>query len=100
MKDALPPSLIDVQKLRIGMFVHLDVGWMAHPFPLSSFKISSAEQIATIRGLGKPSVRWSPDKSDPDPRPCLPALDWPAPDRLIPGVPMPRGATPCPPRHP
>src|SRR5689334_21011411 len=66
MKDALPTSLIEVQKLRVGMFVHLDVGWMAHPFPLSSFKISSADQIATIRGLGKARVRWSPDKSDPD----------------------------------
>jgi HD-GYP domain-containing protein (c-di-GMP phosphodiesterase class II) len=67
MKDVLPPSLIEVQKLRVGMFIHLDVGWMAHPFPLSSFKISSADQIATIRGLGKASIRWSPDKSDLDP---------------------------------
>lgn len=65
MKDVLPPSLIDVQQLRIGMFVHLDMGWMSHPFPLSSFRITSADQITTIRGLGKPRVRWSPDKSDP-----------------------------------
>ncbi|CAN7617250.1 HD-GYP domain-containing protein [Rhizobacter sp. LjRoot28] len=62
----MPTSLIDVQQLRIGMFVHLDMGWMSHPFPLSSFKITSADQIVTIRGLGKPRVRWSPDKSDPD----------------------------------
>ena len=74
MKDVLPTSLIDVQQLRIGMFVHLDMGWMSHPFPLSSFKITSADQIATIRGLGKPRVRWSPDKSDPD---ALDAADAP-----------------------
>jgi len=37
---------------------------MSHPFPLSSFKIGSAAQIATIRSLGKQRVRWSPDKSD------------------------------------
>lgn len=74
MKDVLPPSLIDVQQLRIGMFVHLDMGWMSHPFPLSSFKITSADQIATIRGLGKPRVRWSPDKSDPN---ALDAADAP-----------------------
>lgn len=80
MKDVLPPSLIDVQQLRIGMFVHLDMGWMSHPFPLSSFKITTADQIATIRGLGKARVRWSPDKSDPEalddgdaPRPGAPA---------------------------
>ncbi|MET0334429.1 MAG: HD domain-containing phosphohydrolase [Rhizobacter sp.] len=52
-------------QLRIGMFVHLDGGWMSHPFPLSSFKIGSAAQIATIRSLGRPRVRWSPEKSDP-----------------------------------
>lgn len=46
------------------MFIHLDVGWMAHPFPLSSFKISTQDQIDTIRGLGKQRVRWSPEKSD------------------------------------
>jgi len=72
MKDALPTSLIEVQKLRVGMFIHLDVGWIAHPFPLSSFKISSVDQIATIRGLGKPQIRWCPDKSDPPPADTAP----------------------------
>ncbi len=64
MKEVSTPSLIDVAQLRIGMFVHLEGGWMSHPFPLSSFKIGSAAQIATIRSLGKPRVRWSPEKSD------------------------------------
>lgn len=65
MKEVPTPTLIDVAQLRIGMFVHLDGGWMSHPFPLSSFKIGSAAQIATIRSLGKQRVRWSPEKSDP-----------------------------------
>jgi len=30
---------IHASALRIGMFVHLNVGWMSHPFPLSSFKL-------------------------------------------------------------
>jgi len=67
MKEAISPLVIDVHELRIGMFVHLDVGWMAHPFPLSSFKLTTTDQIATIRSLGLPRVRWSPDKSDPPP---------------------------------
>jgi len=46
------------------MFVHLDVGWMSHPFPLSSFRIASAEQVATIRSLGLQRVRWSPQQSE------------------------------------
>jgi putative nucleotidyltransferase with HDIG domain len=61
-----PPTheLIDVQDLRVGMVVHLDGGWMAHPFPLSRFKIASAEQITTIRSLGLKRVRWEPHASD------------------------------------
>ena len=46
------------------MFVHLDLGWMSHPFALSSFRIADAGQIATIRSLGLARVRWCPDKSD------------------------------------
>ncbi|MBT9528027.1 MAG: DUF3391 domain-containing protein [Rhizobacter sp.] len=66
MKEVITPSLIDVAQLRVGMFIHLEGGWMSHPFPLSSFKIGSAAQIATIRSLGKQRVRWSPEKSDVD----------------------------------
>lgn len=63
MKDS-PTTSIAVADLRIGMFVHLDLGWMDHPFPLSSFKISSQQQIDTIRSLGLKTVRYAADKSD------------------------------------
>ena len=39
---------------------------MAHPFPLSSFKLSAAAQIATLQSLGL-EVRWCPGRSDPAP---------------------------------
>ncbi|MBS0447444.1 MAG: DUF3391 domain-containing protein [Proteobacteria bacterium] len=58
------PDTIDVHAIRIGMFVHLDLGWMSHPFPLSSFKVANADQIATIQSLGLRRVRWSPHQSD------------------------------------
>jgi len=64
MKKARPTDEIDVQALRVGMYVHLDVGWMSHPFPLSSFRITTAAQLATIRSLGLRRVRWSPQQSD------------------------------------
>lgn len=67
---------IGVNDLRVGMFVHLDLAWWSHPFALSSFKITSAEQIATIRGLGLDRVRWSPDKSGLDSE-TPPATDSP-----------------------
>ncbi len=59
-------DFVDVEHLRTGMFVELDLGWMAHPFPTGSFKISSQKQIETIRGLGLERVRYVPAKSDPE----------------------------------
>ena len=56
---------LEVDQLRVGMFIHLDLGWWAHPFALSSFAITSPDQIETIRGLGLKKLRWSPDKSLP-----------------------------------
>ena len=64
MKEAPTPQYAAVADLRIGMFIHLEGGWLAHPFPLSNFKLNSAQQIATLRSLGLTSVRWSPAKSD------------------------------------
>lgn len=52
-----------IEDLQVGMFVHLDLGWWAHPFALSSFLITSPEQIVTIRRLGLRQLRWSPEKS-------------------------------------
>ncbi|PIM52074.1 phosphohydrolase [Roseateles chitinivorans] len=64
MKDRSADPLIDVNQLKVGMFIHLDLGWMSHPFPLSSFKLSSEEQLLILRRLGLKQVRWSPGKSD------------------------------------
>ena len=54
---------VAIQDLKIGMFVHLDGGWISHPFPLSNFRISSADEIQRIRELGVRALRWSRDKS-------------------------------------
>lgn len=64
MQDRTSDPLIDVSQLTVGMFIHLDLGWMSHPFPLSSFKIASADQLLILRRLGLSQVRWSPAKSD------------------------------------
>ncbi|MBE9610371.1 HD-GYP domain-containing protein [Chitinilyticum piscinae] len=57
------------EQLQIGLFIHLDMHWMDHPFALGSFKIKSAEQIATLRQLGLNRIRYSPEQSDCDPLP-------------------------------
>ena len=63
-----PSILIDISQLRVGMYIQLDVGWMHHPFPVSSFRVATAEQIATLRELGLTEVRYVPKKSDPEHR--------------------------------
>jgi putative nucleotidyltransferase with HDIG domain len=62
-------ATIAVEDLRVGMFIQLDGGWLSHPFPLSSFRIASSDQIATLRGLGLARLRWVPEKSDLPPEP-------------------------------
>ena len=64
MKDRTSDPLIDVSQLKVGMFIHLDLGWMSHPFPLSSFKLSSEDQVQVLRRLGLKQVRWSPGRSE------------------------------------
>ena len=58
-------NTIAVEDLRVGMFVMIDGGWLAHPFPLSSFRIDCDAQVRAIRALGVKRVRWSPERSDP-----------------------------------
>ena len=57
-------STVAVEQLRVGMYIHLEGGWLSHPFPLSAFRLSSVDEITTIRGLGLAHVRWVPEKSD------------------------------------
>ncbi len=66
MKEDPTHHFAAIADLRVGMFIHLEGGWLAHPFPLSNFKISSPQQIATLRSLKLKRVRWSPSKSDPE----------------------------------
>lgn len=58
-------ELIDVSQLRIGMFVELDIEWMAHPFLKGNFKISSEKQIEAICSLGLEQIRYVPARSAP-----------------------------------
>lgn len=67
------------EQLRVGLFVELELGWMAHPFPKGSFKISSERQIEALRGLGLPRIRVVPARSDPPPAAASALEPLPAP---------------------
>jgi putative nucleotidyltransferase with HDIG domain len=87
MKNAGSTLKIDIDALRVGMFIHLDVGWMSHPFPLSSFRITSDQQIRVIRSLRLKQVRWSPEQSA-----LLAAQDQAAPATAASDEPLPGAA--------
>jgi hypothetical protein len=45
------------------MFIQLELGWINHPFPMSSFRLSSPDQIRVLREIRLQSVRYIPAKS-------------------------------------
>lgn len=59
-------QLIAIDKVRVGMFIRLDLSWFEHSFPMNSFKINSAKQIDELKALGLQQIRYIPSKSDPE----------------------------------
>ncbi len=57
-------TTITPEQLQVGMYVHLDLKWFDHPFAFSHFKITSEDQIKTIRSLRLKALRFSPELSD------------------------------------
>lgn len=86
--DDESPCLIDIGQLRRGMYIQLELGWMDHPFPRGSFKISSEDQIRTIRKLGLSQVRYIPAKSDPPERAWQPGREASPPQDFVPSAGM------------
>jgi putative nucleotidyltransferase with HDIG domain len=66
---------VRIDELKVGMFVHLDLSWMSHPFARSSFRIERADQIDKLRELGISELRWDPARSE---MPSPPAIAEPS----------------------
>lgn len=62
---------IHVDQLRVGLYIHLDLGWMDHPFTFSNFKLKDENQIAKIRKIGLKRLRYDPKRSDCEPLPLV-----------------------------
>ena len=58
--------LLKSPELRVGMFVHIELGWMDHPFALNRFRIASDQQLSDIKDLDLKQVRVVPSRSDAD----------------------------------
>jgi putative nucleotidyltransferase with HDIG domain len=62
-------TLVEIETCRVqpGMFIHLDLGWMDHPFPWNRFKLRSEDEVRVLRGLGLKTVRYCLKRSDTAP---------------------------------
>lgn len=85
-------ELIEVSRLRVGVFVQIDPG-TSDAFQLGGFVIRNDTQLAQIRALGLPKVRYSPKRSEVPP---LPAADGGMTWAAL-GVPGHYDASPAPP---
>lgn len=62
---------ITPQQICVGLYVHLDLGWMDHPFTFSNFKIQNQSQIEKIHDIGLKKLRYDPLRSDVSPLPAI-----------------------------
>jgi putative nucleotidyltransferase with HDIG domain len=62
-------EMIAVDRVRVGMFVHLDLHWTQHPFQFGSFLIKNESQLVQLRTLGLKEVRYTPKRSEVPPLP-------------------------------
>lgn len=77
---------IEPGQLCVGLFVRLPQGWLAHPFLFNQFRISKAEQIATIKSLGMSRIVVVPERSTAAPLALVPdeptEVPGPSPEAL------------------
>ncbi len=66
-------SVLQPEQLCIGLYVHLDLSWMEHPFAFSRFKIRNQAQIEALQRLGLKKIRYDPERSDSEPLPLVEA---------------------------
>ncbi|MDR4461582.1 MAG: DUF3391 domain-containing protein [Nitrospirales bacterium] len=52
--------------LRLGLYIKIEGSWFSHPFPTNSFKVESAKDLETLKGLTKVKLYFDPDRSDPE----------------------------------
>lgn len=79
--DTTEKFRVAVDRLRPGVYVRLELGWLDHPFSFNSFKIRDKKQLDTLLSLGLRDVIYVPEKSDVEP---LPPSNSPVTDAPLP----------------
>ncbi len=57
---------INIEELRLGMYVKLGCSWWKHPFTNNQFKVMNKKDLSTIRNISKLTLNYDPDLSDPE----------------------------------
>ena len=57
------------EQICAGLYIHLDRGWLHHPFTFSSFLVKTQHQVEVLRKLGIGNIRYDPAKSTAQPLP-------------------------------
>ena len=57
---------INIEELRFGMYIKLECSWWRHPFAANKFKLASQKDLKTIKKIGKLTLYYDPDLSDPE----------------------------------
>jgi len=60
----MPELYTEIERLRPGVFISLDLHWLEHPFLTNSFKIRNAKQLAALKALGLSQIKYDPQRSD------------------------------------
>lgn len=58
-------TLISVDKLSLGLYVHMPSGYIDHPFMFNSFELKDKQQIVVIKKMGLSEIEIDPEKSTP-----------------------------------
>ncbi len=90
------PRYIHPDQLCIGLYVHLDLGWMRHSFTFSNFEIKDYKQIQKIRALGLDQIRYDPLRSKSKPLPLAAPETSAPPPAHSPPLSQPSGAAASP----
>lgn len=73
------PTYIHPSQLCVGLYVRLELDWLAHPFTFNQFKITKQEQIDTLRSLGLDRIRIDTKRSAAQPLPIAAQPTEPVP---------------------
>jgi hypothetical protein len=59
---AVQTRQIAPSQLRVGLYVHLDLGWLDHPFPTNRFLVRNDEQLRKLHALRLRAVTIVPER--------------------------------------